>query len=73
MPNLEKLFLSSNEIGDEGAAFLASALPHLPYLVELTLDDNSIQDEGLSSLAAAFARGALPLLRKLALDPEPEP
>ena len=32
------------------------------------LDDNTISDKGLASLAEAFARGALPVLRKLALD-----
>ena len=35
VPNLEKLLLSSNEIGDEGAAYLSPALTHVPNLVEL--------------------------------------
>ena len=35
VPNLDKLLLSSNEIGDEGAAHLAPALTHVPNLVEL--------------------------------------
>jgi Ran GTPase-activating protein (RanGAP) involved in mRNA processing and transport len=63
VPTLERLQLSSNDIGDVGAAHLASALPHLTNLVELMLDDNAISDKGLASLAQAFARGALPVLR----------
>ena len=54
MPNLEKLYLNNNEIGDEGAEKVAAAMPSMPNLVELYLFDNEIGDAGAEKVAAAL-------------------
>ncbi|EOD27522.1 hypothetical protein EMIHUDRAFT_235752 [Emiliania huxleyi CCMP1516] len=71
-PRLEKLYLRSNEIGDEGCKALAAALgkegaaPRLEYLY---LDGNKIGDEGCKALAAALGKeGAAPRLEYLYLN-----
>lgn len=49
LPALEMLVLVGNEIGDDGAAALASVLQHLPRLQKLHLNFNQINDTGLIS------------------------
>ncbi|CAK0906553.1 unnamed protein product, partial [Prorocentrum cordatum] len=71
-PRLQRLYLSSNRVGDEGAAALAEALRApgaLPRLQRLYLFDNRVGDEGAAALAEALrAPGALPSLQALGLD-----
>ena len=67
VPRLRSLYLGKNEIGHEGAAALARALPQLPALEEITLADNSIGDDGVQALAGALSSGAAPRLRVLRL------
>ena len=62
MANLEKLYLSSNKIGDSGMAAFADAIAAsgaLAKLSYLNLEDNRIGDAGVTALAGAIARGAL--------------
>jgi hypothetical protein len=63
LPSLERLVVSHNPLGDDGAIALASA--HLPSLRSLDLTRTSIADAGARALAAAAAR--LPALAELYL------
>jgi hypothetical protein len=60
LKTLTSLDLSSNKIGDKGAAALAEALPSMTGLTELNLNSNKIGDEGATALAQV-----LPYLKKL--------
>jgi Ran GTPase-activating protein (RanGAP) involved in mRNA processing and transport len=51
---LQKLYLGTNNIGDEGASALASALKTNSALQQLQLDSNCIRDKGAMALAEAF-------------------
>ena len=57
-PQLKKVVLQLNEIGDEGCKALAAALKEgaAPRLVMLELDKNKIGDEGCKALAAALGK-----------------
>ena len=57
-----ELFLVSHELGDAGAAALASALPTAPQLGTLSLFDNGIGAIGGRVLAAALPRSRLTTL-----------
>ena len=61
LPNLEKLPLYANQIGNVGISALASACANgaLPALQDLRLSGNQIGDIGLSALATALGSGAL--------------
>jgi len=71
LSNLQKLFLSGNQIGDEGCSALATACTSkgtaFARLARLDLDHNRISDDGVSHLATALALGALKGLEKLFL------
>ena len=74
LASLEKLFLTSNGIGDEGMSALAKAITPdkdgkgaLASLKELQLGGNQIGDDGLKALAEACASGALDKLTVLHL------
>ncbi len=69
LPNLEKLRLDNNNIGDIGLSALATAVGNgaLPLLNSLYLGDNQIGDSGLASFATALGSGALPSLTQLVL------
>ena len=58
---MEKLYLSSNQIGASGAQALANALPQcgLPYL---NLSSNQIGDSGAQALANALPQCGLEVL-----------
>ena len=45
--NFCKYDLSQNEIGDEGAKYIAHALLHRPSIISLNLSTNSISNSGL--------------------------
>ena len=53
-PQLRRLILGSNPIGDSGCAALAAALASLPQLAVLQLGDTEVGDAGAASLAAAL-------------------
>ncbi|KAL7463051.1 hypothetical protein ACHAXS_003431 [Conticribra weissflogii] len=48
--SIVRVRLNSNEVGDEGARILASAMRKLPNLKELHLANNNIGDDGILSL-----------------------
>jgi Ran GTPase-activating protein (RanGAP) involved in mRNA processing and transport len=52
MPNLEKLWLSSNNIGDEGCRTIAPALRTMTNLKTLNLSDNNIGDDSIAVLCS---------------------
>ena len=65
-PRLEKLYLSSNKIGEQGCKALAAALGKegaAPRLEMLALNGNQIGDEGCKALAASLKDGAAPSLK----------
>ncbi|CAK0856922.1 unnamed protein product [Prorocentrum cordatum] len=57
--NVVHVAVASNNIGDEGATFIASSLVKLPRLTSLELCDNFIQERGSTALADAIA-GVVP-------------
>jgi Ran GTPase-activating protein (RanGAP) involved in mRNA processing and transport len=57
---LQKLELENNDLGPEGSAHIAEALPHLSALTELSLGRTQMFDEGATHLA-----GTLPQCRSL--------
>jgi hypothetical protein len=69
LAQLALLSLSSNQIGDAGAASLAAAFRSgsLAHLKTLLLNDNQIGNAGAASLAEAFAKGGLGKLGTLVL------
>ena len=50
---LQKLILSTNNIGEDGAKAMARWLPYSPNLKELSLDHNDIGEEGAIEIAKA--------------------
>jgi len=65
MPSLEKLVLTSNELGEEGAKALGEALPGLPALKELELAHCALDAPSAQALAPGLQR--LTDLRRLVL------
>ena len=65
----QALYLNDNQVGDDGAKALASAVANgaLKNCTQLRLSDNKIGNDGMCSLADALANGALPQLRSLFL------
>ena len=71
MPNLKKLELFGNRIGDSGLAMLADAFAKgaLANLEDLFLGNaHEIGDTGMSALAKACASGALARLTSLEIS-----
>ena len=64
-PNLSEVYLSGNNIGDEGAVLFADALRTNSYIVKVHLGRNCIGDEGARALAAAMTENST--VRELAL------
>ena len=65
-PQLKKLYLVCNGIGDDGlAALVAPGEGVLPSLEELWLHDNQVGDVGASALASAIRGGVMPALIRL--------
>lgn len=62
------LYLSMNNLGDDGMQALAPALRHLPSLVFLHLSANNIREAGAAALANAATDGALSQLQSLHLN-----
>ena len=60
MPNLKELFLSSNQIGDDGVTALASALRGgaLPSCTTISLYDNPGSDAPVKEALASPERAA---------------
>ncbi|CAF5228043.1 unnamed protein product [Rotaria magnacalcarata] len=54
MPVIKKLYLSNNQIGDEGAKIIASFLQSNTTLTMITLDQNEIGSDGEHFLIDAF-------------------
>ena len=73
MPNLKRLFLNNNQIGDDGVAALASALRGgaLPACTRIYLHRNQIGDDGVAALASALRGGALPSCTAISLFGNP--
>ena len=67
---LERLYLSSNRVGTDGAVAIARALERgsFPQLKRIDLFSNGIRDEGLKALAIALERATLPLLECMPLS-----
>ena len=63
---LKTLYLTSNEIGDEGMKAFAAAMGSLAGLTTLRLNNNKIGDEGMKAFAAAS--GSLEALEDLDLS-----
>ncbi len=63
---LTHLDLSGNEVGEDLAVKLASALQHLPALKHLLLDDNELTSDGAKILAASLHK--LPRLQTLSCN-----
>ena len=61
LPQLQNLFLHSNEIGDDGMQEFAAAVASgsLPHLRTLNLEYNKIGDDGMKALATAVANGSV--------------
>eukprot|EP00316_Scyphosphaera_apsteinii_P001441 CAMPEP_0119301080 /NCGR_PEP_ID=MMETSP1333-20130426/2923_1 /TAXON_ID=418940 /ORGANISM="Scyphosphaera apsteinii, Strain RCC1455" /LENGTH=300 /DNA_ID=CAMNT_0007303055 /DNA_START=16 /DNA_END=918 /DNA_ORIENTATION=- len=62
LPNLEWLWLSENDIGDEGVIELGDnclAQGACPKLARLALQTNQVGDDGLKALARAVSKGAM--------------
>ena len=53
-PNLSEVYLSGNNIGDEGAILFADALRTNTYILKVHLGRNCIGNEGARALAAAM-------------------
>ena len=75
LPQLKRLDLDSNQIGDVGMQALAGAVSKgaLAALETLDLSVNAIGDAGMSALAKAITpgpngKGALPALKELLVD-----
>ena len=64
-PQLRRLVLSSNPIGDAGCGALAAALASLPQLAVLQLGDTEVGDAGAAALAAALDSDHAPALMQL--------
>ena len=66
MPNLKRLHLDDNQIGDAGVTALASALQGgaLPSCTFFALANNQISDRGVIAFASALREGALPSCTK---------
>ena len=80
-PALERLYLHSNPLGDDGLAALLAPPPAagappppagvLTKLKELYLNNTQVTDAGCAVLAAALDSGSLPALKYLYLDGVP--
>jgi len=73
LPQLEKLFLNDNQIGDAGVKSLAESCAGggMASLTKLNLARNKIGDAGVKALADACAGGALSQLTTSDLDGNP--
>ena len=73
MGNLTELWLSDNQIADEGMKAFASAIASgsLVNLTFLGLNQNQIGDEGIKAFSTAISSGALPSLQELVVDDGP--
>lgn len=60
---LTSLYISSNPLGNEGVAALATALPHAPYLTRLSLQSVGVSTKGVVALCEAL--GGHPGVRML--------
>jgi len=60
-PRIERLTLTGNEIGDEGASALSEALLSLTQLETLHLSSNHISPASRSAVTAAFRGHSLNL------------
>ena len=70
LPQLRRLDLRRNQIGDAGMQAFESAVAasgSLPQLQELYLGGNQIGDGGMQAFASAVASGSLPNLKTLSL------
>ena len=69
LPLLTELWLGDNQIGDDGATVLGTALANhtLPALKIISLHNNQIGDAGGIALASAVGNGAMPHLTHLYL------
>jgi Ran GTPase-activating protein (RanGAP) involved in mRNA processing and transport len=65
-PCMERLQLSLNEMGDEGAMALSQAFPHVGKLRRLHLSCNGITSDGMTAICNALVH--LPMLRHLSLS-----
>lgn len=66
LENLVHLDMSCNNLGDQGAAYLASSLPSLKNLQVLRLGKNKIGEEGGQRLASTLK--TLSSLTEISLD-----
>eukprot|EP00937_MAST-01D_sp_MAST-1D-sp2_P000950 g950.t1 len=57
-PNLTEVFLSGNDVGDEGAALFADALKDNSSIVKVHFGRNRIGDDGARALAEALTQNA---------------
>ena len=71
MPNLEKLYLYSNNIGDEGLAVLSNVVSAIPMLYYLNLNDNKIGNVGCQCLLELIENDSLQSLTSLDLKRNP--
>ena len=67
MPNLERLLLNYNPIGNQGVAVLAAPLRKQPALKTLILMDCKIGDEAVASLVDNLGKDDFKQLRQLNL------
>ena len=54
-PNLRKITLNNNKIGDEGAKYLAEKFPQMKILEELNISKNGITEKGATEIAKGLA------------------
>ena len=73
LQQLETLYLSNNQMGDETAAALTALLEAgaMPKLEVLGLFDNQIGEAGMAALASAVRGGALPSCTSINLFDNP--
>ena len=70
MPQLQRLALDNNALGESGGVAVGEALKSgkVPQLQRLVLDDNALGDGAAAALAAAISANALPNLAQLELE-----
>jgi hypothetical protein len=71
MPNLKRLFLYGNNIGDEGLAVLSNVAPAIPLLGVLALQYNKIGNVGCQCLLELIENDSLQSLTVLWLSGNP--
>ena len=71
MPNLDRLFLHNNNIGDEGLAVLSNVVDAIPMLDYLRLSDNKIGNVGCQCLLELIENDSLQSLTELYLNGNP--